>query len=155
MNNFSINGNLTFVQSEIDMTEQELQARLGRQKVGQEIDEKREMAGQAPYIINGGLQYNNPALRFDAGLFYNVSGETLTVVGGGLFPDVYLKPFNNLKFNANKQIGQGDKATLNFSISNLLRDVHEEVFKGFEAEDQIFNRFAPGIAVSAGIKYRF
>ena len=155
MNNFSINGNLTFVQSEIDMTEQELQARLGRQKVGQEIDEKREMAGQAPYIINGGLQYNNPALRFDAGLFYNVSGETLTVVGGGLFPDVYLKSFNNLKFNANKQIGQGDKATINFSISNLLRDVHEEVFKGFEAEDQIFNRFAPGIAVSAGIKYRF
>jgi TonB-dependent receptor len=155
LKNFSFNGNLTVVESRIDMTEQEFLARKSREKEGEKIDDYRQMAGQAPFLINAGLQYDNPALGLDAGFFYNLKGETLTVVGGGLFPDVYTSPFNNLRFNLNKTLGEEGQTSLNLSISNILNDRQEELYQGFRAQDQIFSSFTPGRAVSLGIKYSF
>jgi hypothetical protein len=113
------------------------------------------MAGQAPFLINAGLQYDNPALGLDTGFFYNLKGETLTVVGGGLFPDVYTSPFHNLRFNLNKTLGEEGQTSVNLSISNILNDTREELYQGFRAEDQIFSSFTPGRSVSVGIKYSF
>lgn len=150
---FNVNGNFTYVLSQIDMTDQEFNARLSREKDGQSVDNTRQMAGQAPYIINAGLQYDNPGIGMDAGFFYNVNGETLVIVGGGLFPDVYADPFHNLRFNLNKSIG--DKASVNLSVSNILNDSTQELYKAFRAEDQVFSSFEPGRSVSLGIKYSF
>jgi outer membrane receptor protein involved in Fe transport len=150
---FNVNGNFTYVLSSIDMTEQEFNARLSREKEGQSVSDTRQMAGQAPYIINAGLQYDNPEIGLDAGFFYNVNGETLVIVGGGLFPDVYADPFHNLRFNLNKSIGE--KASVNLSVSNLLNDSNQELYKAFRAQDEIFSSFNPGRAVSLGIKYSF
>ncbi|MDZ7758024.1 TonB-dependent receptor [Rhodohalobacter sp.] len=130
---FSFNGNFTYVLSEIDLTEQEFNARKSREKTGETVTDSRQMAGQAPYIINAGLQYDNPEIGLDAGFFYNVNGETLVVVGGGLFPDVYSDPYHNLRFNLNKKLG--DKASVNLSVSNILNDSIDEVYKAFRAEE--------------------
>jgi len=155
LRDFSLNGNLTVVESVIDMTEQEFLARKSREKEGESIDDTRQMAGQAPFLINAGLQYDNPAMGLDAGFFYNLKGETLTVVGGGLFPDVYASPFHNLRFNLNKTLGNEGQTSLNLSVSNILNDIQEEVYQGFRAQDQLFSSFTPGRAVSLGIKYSF
>lgn len=152
---FHINTNITIVESVIDMTDQEFEARKNREKVGESVTDTRQMAGQAPFMINAGLQYDNPGIGLDAGFFYNLKGETLTVVGGGLFPDVYSTPFHNLRFNLNKKMGSHNQASLNLSVSNILNDNQEEVFKGFKAQDQIFSSFSPGRAVSLGLKYSF
>jgi len=152
---FHINSNITIVESVIDMTDQEFEARLHREKVGESVGNTRQMAGQAPFMINAGLQYDNPGLGFDAGFFYNLKGETLAVVGGGLFPDVYATPFHNLRFNLNKKLGRNNQAALNLSVSNLLNETQEELYKGFNAVDQIFSSYKPGRAVNLGIKYTF
>jgi outer membrane receptor protein involved in Fe transport len=148
----SFNTNVTLVESFIDMTEQEFAARKSREKQGQDVDDQRQMAGQAPYIINAGLNYDNPDIGLDAGLFYNVKGETMVVVGGGLFPDVYSEPFHNLRFNLNKSFGQ---STINLSVSNILNDAREEFYQGFRAADQVFNTYNPSTTVSLGFKYSF
>lgn len=150
---FGVSSNVTVVESIIDMTEQEFNARKNFEKEGQTIDETRQMAGQAPYIINAGLSYDNPEIGLDGGLFYNVQGETLTVVGGGLFPDVYTAPFNNLRLNLNKSFGRN--ASVNLSVSNLLNDSRGEYYQGYEAEKQIFSLYNPHTSVSLGFKYSF
>ncbi|MDZ7717306.1 MAG: TonB-dependent receptor [Balneolaceae bacterium] len=152
---FHINSNVTFVQSEIDMTEQEFEARKNREKTGQTIDDTRQMAGQAPYIINAGLSYDNPGLGLEGGLFYNVQGETLTAVGGGLFPDVYTNPFHNLRLNLNKTLGPQDRASVNLSVTNILNDQRGEFYQGYKAEKQIFSLYRPYTAVSLGFEYSF
>src|SRR5690606_17334206 len=135
---FRLNGNLTCVESSIEMTSAELRARKNFEKKGQNIKDTRQMAGQAPYIINFGFSYDNPMAGLEAGIYYNVKGPTLTIVGGGLFPDVYAEPFHSLNFALNKTFGPEQRTAVNFSISNLLNDVREEVFSSFRAEDQVF-----------------
>lgn len=155
MSNFNINGNITVVHSSLQMNDAEFRARKNLEKVGQTVEDTREMAGQAPYIINAGLGYNHVASGLDAGFFYNVKGETLFVVGGGLFPDVYAQPFHSLNFNVNKTVGKEKRATISFNISNLLNDVREEFYTGFNATDQIFYKYSPGTEISVGFKYNF
>lgn len=150
---FNVSSNLTLVESIIDMTQQEFNARKNFEKEGQEIDDTRQMAGQAPYIINAGLSYDNPNFGLDGGLFYNVQGETLTVVGGGLFPDVYTEPFHNLRLNLNKSFGS--KASVNLSVTNILNDRRGEFYKGYRSEKQIFSLYNPHTSVSLGFKYSF
>lgn len=155
LTNLSISSNVTLVKSIIDMTVQEFQARKNYEKEGQKIEGTRQMAGQAPFMINGGLQYESPRYGLDAGFFYNLQGETLVVVGGGLFPDVYSQPFHNLRFNLNKTLGRDGRATLNLSVSNILNDSRDEFYQGFRASDQIFSAYNPGRAISLGLKYSF
>ena len=155
LKNFNINGNLTIVNSSLQMNEAEYRSRKNFEKVGETIENTREMAGQAPYIINAGLGYNHVASGLDAGFFYNVKGKTLFVVGGGLFPDVYAQPFHSLNFNMNKTVGKEKRATISVNITNLLGDVREELYSAFNATDQIFYRYSPGTEFGVGFKYNF
>ncbi len=149
---FSVNGNYTVVKSTIDMTEKEHFERERNAREGQSIDKTRPMAGQAPNIINAGLQYDNPKSGLDAGFFYNVKGSTLFAVGGSIFPDVYAQPFHSLNFNLNKSIGPEGKSSINVSVTNILNSVRAEDFEGYQATNQIFTRFRPGTAFSVGYK---
>lgn len=153
LDKISLSTNVTVVESVIDMTEVEFQSRKNSEKSGQTIEDTRQMAGQAPYIINAGLSYSDIDRALDMGFYYNVKGETLTVVGGGIFPDVYSEPFHSLKFSLNKGLGPEQRTSLSFNVSNILNDLREEFYTGFRAEDQVFTRFNPGISFSLGLKY--
>ncbi len=155
VSNYSIYGNLTLVDSRIEMTDMEYNSRLVYQKEGETIQNTRVMVGQAPYVVNFGFQYNNAAKLLDAGLFYNVKGKTLTVVGEGFFSDIYAQPFNSLNFNLNKVMGKEEQLTLNFSVNNILNDKREEFFEAYRADNEIFNQLTPGTEISLGVKYAF
>ncbi|QSE98318.1 TonB-dependent receptor [Fulvivirga lutea] len=158
--NWSVNGNVTIVESIVDMQESELINRRANAREGEVIDETRNMSGQAPWIINAGLAYNNFESGFDAGLFYNVKGETLIIVGGGLDPDVFSQPFHSLNFNMNKTFGAKQQWVVNFGVSNILNDKLEQFYKRAfsnldNSPDATFQRLNPGMAISAGVKYSF
>ncbi len=155
LDKFNVSGNFTYVESRIDMTDKEYNSRKTYEKDGQTIERFRQMAGQAPYIVNAGLGYENPESGLDAGFFYNVKGPTLAIVGAGLFPDVYARPFHSLNFNMNKSFGRDGNSTVTLNVSNLLNDVREEVYTSFRAEDQYFSKFSPRTSVSLGVKYSF
>ncbi len=155
LNDFKLSTNVTLVESLIDMTLTEFNSRKTYEKSGQEITDTRQMAGQAPFVINTGLVYNNNNLGLDAGLFYNVKGETLEIVGAGLFPDIFYQPFHSLNFSLNKKIGEDQKTTIDFKISNILNDRIESLYQSFNAEAQPFNSLAPGRSFGIGISHRF
>ena len=155
LNKLLFNVNVTMVQSQIEMTELEFNSRKQYEKVGQNIENKREMAGQSPYVINAGFTYTNDSLGVDAGLFYNVKGPTLYIVGAGLFPDIYFESFHSLNFSASKKFGEEKQSSIDFRISNLLNDSWEYNYQSFEATPQTFSRMSPGRAFSIGYSHRF
>jgi TonB-dependent receptor len=151
----SFSGNLTLVYSEIDMTDAEFNSRKTYEKAGETIKKNRVMAGQSPYVINAGLTYSLADLGMETALFYNVKGPTLTIVGGGLFPDIYVEPFHSLNFSINKKLGESGKTMIDLKVSNLLGETFNEVYKSYEAENQPYEVYQPGRAISIGINYNF
>ncbi len=155
LRNFNISSNITFVESKIDMTNLEYNTRKDYEKTGESIDKSRQMAGQAPYVINAGLGYNNPEIGLDAGLFYNVKGSTLYIVGGGLFPDIYVQPFHSLNFSIIKKIGKDQRTAIDLKVSNILNDKLESKYTAFKATDQPFTSLNPGVTFGLGINHSF
>lgn len=155
LKHFNISGNITLTHSEIEMTESEFNSRKAFEKEGQNIKQTRDMAGQSPYVINGGIGYNNLETGLSGGLFYNVKGETLSIVGAGVFPDMYLEPFHSLNFSLSKKLGEEKRTKIDFKISNLLDQTQKSSFKSYEAEDKPYSIYHPGRSFSLGLSFQF
>ncbi|MDV7186647.1 TonB-dependent receptor [Lutibacter sp. TH_r2] len=153
--NFKLSGNVSIMKSELEMQEDEYQSRLNAARDGQTIENTRDLQGQSPYLINAGLDYSNSELGFEAGLFYNVQGETLEVVGTGDVPDVYIKPFHSLNFTLNKTLGEDKKSKIDLKIKNILDQDKESVFQSYKAMDQVYSLRTPGFEFSLGYTYKF
>jgi hypothetical protein len=111
------------------------------------------MAGQAPFLINGFVNYQNIEGTLIASLAYNVQGETLNIVGSGRVPDIYTKPFNSLNLNVTKSVGAAGRSKLTFGVANILGAERTNFYKSFQAKDQTFSVFRPGRTFS--LKYAF
>lgn len=148
-------GNVTLVRSQIQMTDVEFNSRKSYEKDGQTITNTRDMAGQSPYVINAGLSYSDPEAGLNAGIFYNVKGPTLYIVGAGLFPDVYTEPFHGINLSVNKNFGEEGRTAIDFKVSNLLNDRQEKFYRSYKADEQIFDSMNPGVSISLGISHNF
>lgn len=152
---FNISGNFTLVASEIDMTNIEFNSRKTYEKKDENLKNTRPMAGQSPYVINVGLTYSDQDNGWESGLFYNVKGKTLEIVGAGLFPDIYFQPFHSLNFSVNKRIGVEKNTTIDFRVANILNDRIESLYEAFRAQPQIFTSINPGTTFSLGVSISF
>ncbi len=155
-NNFSLTGNFTYVESKVKYSQSEYDSRVINARTGQTIDEYRDMAGQSPYLINIGAVYNGGTEGIweglEAGLFYNVQGKSLAVVGIASKPDIYTLPFHSLNFTLNKQFnGLG----VGFKVKNILNSKDEAVYQAYQAEDQYYRLLEKGISFSLSLKYKF
>ena len=159
LENFNITSNLTFTESRIKLSKTEYESRVENKRAGQEVDEYRDMAGQAPYIINSGISFNGSSNGFwsdlEAGFYYNVQGQTLLYAGIVDRPDIYTEPFHSLNFNANKKLGAEKRMRIGFKIGNILGDKKESVFKSFRASDRYFERLDPGTHFKLSFSYSF
>jgi outer membrane receptor protein involved in Fe transport len=85
LTNFSVMANFTYTQSRIKMSDTEYEDRLRTARTGQNIEDYRDMAGQAPYIINAGLSYTGGVgaegfrKGLEAGFYYNMQGLTFAL----------------------------------------------------------------------------
>lgn len=137
LSNWNLNLNGSYIISDEKYSEDELKLRRLGLREGQNLGNSRPLQGQSPYLINAGIEYNNQEKGFQGGLFYNVQGKTLQVVGDGFYPDVYTMPFNSLNFNLIKQLKKNRILTL--KITNLLDDLRESKFIGFNDESEYFS----------------
>lgn len=155
LDNFSFNGNFTYVHSEIEMTESEYNLRFAKARTGESVEKNRPMAGQAPWVVNSGFVYSNRKMGIDAGLFYNVKGPTLSVVGMGIYPDVYTVPFHSLNVSFNKKFGEENRISVGIKVSNILDDKKEEIFNSYNSSDTYYSQKSEGRTFSLGFSYRF
>ncbi|MBN2634226.1 MAG: TonB-dependent receptor [Bacteroidales bacterium] len=157
LKNLIATSNISVTSSRIELSLTEYYSRVENARSGQKIDNYREMAGQAPWIINSGLTYTGGEKGFwsgfEAGLYYNVQGTTLQYVGIADRPDIYTLPFHSLNFNAGKSFGREKKLQIGFKIDNLLNDKKESVFRSFNPTDQFFTKLEPGITYHLRLSY--
>ncbi len=152
-----VGGNVSLVKSSVDtrtnvistdpltgIVTTEYQKRVEVAREGETVEEFRSMAGQSPYLINAFLNYQGEENGFNANLSYNVQGESLSIVGSGNVPDVYVRPFHSMNFNLIKSFGKEDQYRITFSIRNILGDEKEQFYKSYKADEEIYSIFRPG-----------
>lgn len=155
LDQLKFNINASYINSELMMNIDEYNRRVLAARDGESIEDTRELQGQSPFLINTGLNYTNSDKGLQTGLFFNVQGKTLEVVGTGIVPDVYTKPFSSLNFTLNKSFGQDKKSTVDVKVSNILNSKRESVYESYGTTSKIFSSFQPGTEVSVGYSYKF
>ena len=151
--NLNLNFNGSYIISDEKFSEDELKLRSLGLREGETLGDSRPLQGQSPYLINAGIDYNNTDKGIRSGVYFNVQGKTLEVVGDGFYPDVYTMPFNSLNFNLTKQLN--DKTSLTFRVRNILNDERESLFEGYGGTTEYFRFRNIGRTFSLGYSIKF
>lgn len=158
LENISLTFNTSIAESAVKMDKSldgEYESRLKNVRDGETIKDTRQLQGQAPYVVNGGINYVMNKIGLDLGMYYNVQGEKLAVVGIASVPDVYEQPFHNLNFNVSKSLGVNSKSQITFGIQNILKDQRELFYQSYKADAEVFRKFSPGRVFNLKFKYSF
>ncbi|HAK76570.1 MAG TPA: hypothetical protein DCM71_06605 [Runella sp.] len=130
---------------------------LGEKASGQSTS--RPLQGQAPFLINTGLNYTNPFRDFSANLFYNVMGKRIFAVGFEGYPDWYEMPRNVVDLHLTKQINGRFLVRLNIDdllnqSAVILQDGNQD--RRYErTNDQIIQSYSPGRLIQVGVGYKW
>jgi TonB-dependent receptor len=153
LKNFSIFFNFTQIQSQVTLSEQQIEVRNDSGIPG----DTRPLQGQPTYVLNTGLNYDNPEYMFYSGIYFNVSGEFLYAAGGGTepglaLPDVYEQPFPSLDFNLTQGLTENWKMT--FRGKNLLNPFYRltQTLNGTEYDTYTYTK---GWDISLNLSYGF
>lgn len=160
---FFLAANVSVVHSMVDMSSvlvdnnggTEFELRQNSARVGETVNKFRTMSGQSPYAINGSISYEFGDNRGNLSLAYNVQGDQLSIIGSGRVPDVYTLAFHSLNFNAYVNVGKERKSRITLRLQNLLDEDRTLVYRSYEAEDQIFTSFKPGVSIRVAYQYTF
>ena len=145
----SVGSNLALVASEVSIPEVEMASiRLQEPRAVN----RRELAGQSPYVFNADLTYDGRSSGTSASLSYNIVGERLSLVQFGSLPDVYEQPAGSLNFVFSQRITR--HLRLKLSAKNLLDPPHEKRV-GFETYDLIYERYRSGRSFAVACTWLF
>lgn len=145
--------NTTLVQSQVEMSQEEISGREIALRTGETLGTTRDMVGQSPYVINAGFTFNEREKGLEASLAYNVQGKRLSIVGIGQVPDVFEAPFHSLNFKVSKVLDAKQNWKASLTVGNILNDKREMFYNSFEAADQLFESFQPGRQIGVSIGY--
>ncbi len=125
-------------------------------------EQERQMMGQSPYIINGGLYFNSEKQKLMISLLYNRLGERLVAIGTKNTPHIWELPRNSIDFTLSKGIFNG--AELRIGIKDLLNEPirqiqYESVYLNATGEKvdikQTTHEYKPGTTFSITISFMF
>jgi outer membrane receptor protein involved in Fe transport len=100
--------NVSLVRSRVDLTDTE----------GSQTSDVRPLQGQSPWVVNAQLSYENPDVRSNVALLYNVFGPRIVAVGTSGIPDVYDQPQHVVDFVWTQ--GFGKHCQLRGKAGNIL-----------------------------------
>ena len=147
----SIGGNVSFIDSEVELGEMEYQSRLHNARTGEDVSRTRSLVDQSPILANVFLQYATLQSKLNLNLSYNYQGKQLSIVGIGRNSDIYTLPTHSLNFNAQMKLGTENRINVSLLIENLLDQDFEMVYQSFGTTDRISERFRPGRSISLGL----
>ena len=164
MDDLSIGGNLTYVLSRVDRRRSiidqpgnppisEFEINQTEARTGEDVEQFRSLQGQAPFLVNTYLNYDNEDLGLEFNVSYNVQGRTLTVIGFAQVPSVYTDPFHSLNLKASKTFGYEGRWKASVTMQNLVGDERLLEFDSFGAERQVYRLLEPGRSFGVGISY--
>lgn len=105
-NDLSFVGNVTLIRSKVEIEGTGFQ------------ESERALQGQAPYIFNLGLYYDNFDFGLNASLIYNKVGERIEKVGSADLGNILEKPVDLIDFSISKTLY--DKLSIKMNVKDLL-----------------------------------
>jgi outer membrane receptor protein involved in Fe transport len=147
LRDFSVTFNFTQIQSQVTLTDFQ---RLQQAAIGI-FESTRPLQGQPNYITNAGLEYNNVAYDFYAGLFFNVTGPMLYAVGADL-PSIFEQPAPSLDLNLTQGFAQHWKFT--FRAKNLLNPIFRRTIT-YNGQEEEYSSYTKGWDLSMNVSYSF
>lgn len=146
LKNFNVGGNLTLVKSSSELEEQD-------PKFIQLNMKTRNMVGQAPYVANVYLGYDNKEAKLSANLGLNVNGDKMTLITAQTTPYIYEKPQPMLTFNISK--GIKEHWEIEFSVDNILDSQYRASYNYSEdlGSDYDNVRYSEGVTFGLSLKY--
>ena len=146
---FSIGGNFSYVESEVDRSASEIAAKSKRDP---DLSPTRELQGQSEILANLDLFWENYDRGTSASLIYNHTGERLYSVTLAALPDVFEAPSNTLDLILAQRLKGGVKIKL--ALKNLLNDSAKR-FLPLDGGENIYSEFEPGMTASLSFSYYF
>lgn len=146
LENFTFSGNLTLVDSKVDISEVEL---IAIRAANPNAPATRQLFGQSPYIVNLDLQYQNPN-GLSSNISFNRFGDRLSLATGNATPNVFERAYTTLNWNLSKPLANG--ITLSLKANNLLNPLIKQSYE-FKGQEYLFQSFRQGVAFSASVKY--
>jgi outer membrane receptor protein involved in Fe transport len=125
-------------------------------------ERKREMAGQSPYILNGGLYYNSEKEKLMISLVYNRIGRRIAFVGTIDDPHTWELARNALDLTLTKGLYKG--LELRLGIKDIFNEpVHRLQYETVTVQstgevlnlEQTTFKYRPGTQYTAGLSYKF
>jgi hypothetical protein len=150
--NLDFRGNITFTNSSSTFIPTTLILDGGIKTYVPLEEVTRPMFGQAPYVLNGMLNYSSDTLGLTATISYNRQGRRLVIANGFNIPDVYEIPRDLVDIKISKNLGK--HFIVSFTIRDLLNSpiVRTYNFEGIEPIN--FDRFRYGTNYQLGIQYK-
>lgn len=146
LRDFTLNGNLTLVESEVDAGGLATVYIPNQGAVElQTIDRARALQGQSPYVLNAGLTWFNEFSGTSASVLFNRFGERIDAVGREASPDIYEEARSQLDLVLEQAFG-AFKTKLSFS-----RLLGNEVT--FTQGGEVLRQYDQGRSVSVSVSW--
>lgn len=139
---FSFVGNLSLISSSIVIDE--------NNNVGFQTSD-RPLQGQADYIFNLGLYYDNYESGFSSSLVYNKVGQRIAKVGTSDLGDIIEKPVDLIDINFSQKVFE--KFSIKLSVKDLLNQ-DRKFIQQTASGDQIAELRRVGRNISLGFGYQ-
>jgi TonB-dependent receptor len=124
-------------------------------------DTTRPMVGQAPYIINAGLQHSFLSDKLNFNALYNRVGRKLNVAGGVLFPAIWEAPRNVVDLQLALKVIK-NKGEIKFNAGDILNNRITQYYdndtdKKYNRSkgDETISSYKPGSNYSISFNYTF
>ncbi len=147
MEPFKLGMNLTLVNSQVDISGEEL---IYIEALHINPQKTRDFQGQSPYVVNLDLSYVNYDWGTDASIHYNVFGKRLSEIGPNGAPNVYEMPRPELNFVVSQKVFNNFKVRL--SMTNLLDSDYYKA-QTFKGKDYVFQKYSLGRTYSLSFSY--
>jgi outer membrane receptor protein involved in Fe transport len=151
LKDFTLGGNFTLVDSKVEIPDSVIGI---RRITDPEAKDTRPLQGQAPFIINLFLGYENETSRTSANLNFNTTGSKLFLVTkpNGATPYIYEEPFPSLNFNISK--GFGKNINVEFSVKNIFNSIYSTKYDyDIKDEDFYLLRYSIGRTYGLSLSY--
>jgi TonB-dependent receptor len=124
-------------------------------------DDNRPMVGQAPYVINAGLQHSFLDNKFNFNALYNKVGRRLAIVAGVIYPAVWEAPRDVIDLQLGMKVLK-NKGELKFNAGDLLNQRSvlyydqntNKKYDGREVDDTL-SSYKSGSNFSVAFSYTF
>lgn len=142
LSGFSVNGNLSLINSKIDLTNLTSTA----------TSKSRRMQGQSPYMLNVGLYYDNPETGTSVNLSYNRFGDRISEVGLNGFNDIYELGNDLVDLSASKSIF--GRMEVRFTVKDILNQ-NRKFVQNILGNDETVRQFNSGRIYSVTLTYKY